>query len=117
VSLRGRARGESEPLATRFERHYEPEPMSGCWLWTASRNGDGYGFMTVGSRGIDRSYRGAHRVSYEIYVGPIPDGMCVLHRCDVPACVNPAHLFLGTQRDNALDRERKHRGRYAKATQ
>ncbi len=51
----------------------------------------------------------AHRMAYELYVGPIPDGMCVLHRCDNPGCVNPEHLWLGTQLENVIDRDKKNR--------
>lgn len=75
-----------------------------CWLWTALTNSDGYGRMRVGGRPLL-----AHRISWKIHNGPIPAGMCILHRCDTPACVNPAHLFLGTQLDNIRDRDAKKR--------
>jgi hypothetical protein len=76
----------------------------GCWLWTATRIGRYGGFRFEG-----RS-RTAHRVSWELAFGPIPDGLQVLHHCDTPLCVNPQHLFLGTPLDNARDRDSKGRG-------
>ena len=76
----------------------------GCWLWTASRTPSGYGQFFVDGRII-----GAHRVAYTLYVGPIEPGLHVLHRCDVPACVNPAHLFAGSAADNLRDMTRKER--------
>lgn len=63
----------------------------------------------------DRKMRTAHRVSYEYFVGPIPEGLCVCHRCDTPACVNPEHLFLGTYTDNARDKIAKGRDTNAAA--
>lgn len=93
-------------LRERFESKYEPVPEAGCWLWTASLQGS-YGQIGAdGGGGILL----AHRVSYELYVGPIPHGMQVCHRCDIPICVNPSHLFIGTQRDNVLDMFKKGRG-------
>lgn len=71
----------------------------GCWLWTAAVNPQGYGLIKT-MAGMSR----AHRVSYELNVGPISSGRMVRHTCDVPGCVNPSHLVLGTARDNVLDR-------------
>lgn len=77
----------------------------GCWEWTGARSG-GYGTVAVGGRTVK-----AHRVSWEMTFGAIPDGLCVLHRCDNPGCVRPDHLFLGTVDDNNKDRAAKGRSR------
>lgn len=91
----------------RFEQKYGIAP-SGCWLWQAATNKDGYGSFWSGAYRFDDRAAGpimvlAHRWSFEHFVGLIPDGLNVLHHCDTPACVNPAHLFLGTQLDNVRD--------------
>jgi len=75
-----------------------------CWLWTAAVSHNGYGFFKLHPIMVK-----AHRWSYEHFVGPIPDGMLVLHSCDVPRCVNPDHLFLGTQKQNIADMMQKGR--------
>jgi hypothetical protein len=76
-----------------------------CWPWTGTiRDPFGYGGFHMNGR-----MQASHRVSWQLAKGPIPDGLCVLHRCDNPPCVNPLHLFLGTKSDNSLDRHRKGR--------
>lgn len=92
-------------IRSRFEEKFE---KSDCWIWKASRRGhNGYGGFRVNKNSI----RLAHNVSYELYIGPIPEGLKVLHTCDNPLCVNPSHLFLGTQLDNIKDRDVKGRCR------
>lgn len=97
------------PLYVRFWRHVE-RSEHGCWTWTATRARFGYGQIASGGRG-GHMLR-AHRVSWELHNGPIPDGLWVLHKCDNPACVRPDHLFLGTHADNMRDciAKGRHRG-------
>ena len=97
------------PITERIKRNITINPITKCWEWNGSKR-RGYGRMIVGSRtnGTRRS-ASAHRVSYELYHGEIPDGMEVCHTCDNPCCVNPEHLFIGTRQDNVDDRERKGR--------
>ena len=92
-------------LKKRFLAKFTQGTPSQCWLWTGAINAQGYGHV----HDPDVGARRANRVSWEIFRGKVPVGMHVLHSCDVRACVNPNHLFLGTNLDNIKDRVKKGR--------
>lgn len=93
-----------------MQRFWEKVAVAGkssCWEWKAGTFSFGYGKFGLAGR-----TRRAHQVAWELVKGPIPSGKCVLHTCDNPACVNVRHLYLGTKKDNALDREVRGRGNH-----
>lgn len=95
------------PLEVRFWKHVDKQGPDECWPWTGASSQYGYGHINSGPKPNRRLI--ASRVSYEIANGPIPAGAHVLHSCDNPPCVNPAHLSIGSPRDNSDDKITKQR--------
>lgn len=83
----------------------------GCWIWLGSKNRKGYGQISTTRAGQPIT---THRASYQLFIGNIPKGVMVLHKCDNPACVNPAHLSLGTAAENTKDMIERERGWWQK---
>lgn len=96
-------RGES--AAEKIMHYSRHNPETGCRDWTGCKDKDGYGIVRV----LGMNERQAHRIAYRAFIGNIPDGMHVLHKCDNPGCVNTTHLFLGTNADNMRDKSSKGR--------
>lgn len=94
-------------LGQRFWKKVTVGHASECWIWNGAKDLKGYGRINAGGNG--RALL-AHRVSWELENGEIAEGQCALHSCDVPSCVNPRHLFLGTIKDNNRDMWEKNRG-------
>ena len=95
-------------IQERFAKKVERIPFTDCHIWAGAITAFGYGKLSK-----DCGWTQAHKFAFEQANGPIPTGMSVLHTCDVPSCVNPQHLYLGTYKDNARDRESRNRGNHA----
>ena len=91
-------------LRTRWLAFVPARPADGCWLWRGAKDRDGYGVIADAGRTL-----AAHRVGFELYKRPLPPGALLMHSCDTPSCVNPAHLSIGTKRANAADMTAKGR--------
>ena len=100
---------DPEHLARRLANGIAINERTGCWEWQRTTNGDGYGMLRVAGKMVY-----AHRLSYELGVGPIPAGLHILHRCDNPRCINPEHLSAGTRSQNMKECSERGRARIPK---
>jgi len=98
-----------KPIEERFWDKVNKDTESGCWVWQSSIRGNGYGAFFTHLQPEGRKCHGAHRYSWELSNGAIPEGLWVLHKCDNRICVNPDHLFLGDRTDNMRDCANKKR--------
>jgi hypothetical protein len=96
-----------KPIKDRFSTKYRIDEHTGCWIWTSTTNNAGYGTIGLGTAEQGKDF--AHRASYRIFKGPIEKGCVICHKCDNKKCVNPDHLFMGTQLDNIRDAQKKGR--------
>lgn len=96
---------------TRIMASFEKKGPNECWPWIARLSRYGYGWLWIG-RHVTPNRVHAHRFMFQLRYGRIPDGLQACHHCDNRRCVNPHHVFLGTHKDNAQDRERKGRGNH-----
>jgi hypothetical protein len=97
-------RSVMKSVEERFWSKVNIPSLYACWEWTASKQRRGYGRFKLNSKPEK-----AHRIAWSLVNGKIPEGMCILHKCDNPPCVNPLHLFLGTHADNMKDMRQKNR--------
>ncbi len=100
---------ERDPKVAFINKVIKSKDKNGCWIFPTNRI---YGSVKINKKTIS-----AHRYSYEIHKDKIPEGLSVLHKCDVPRCVNPKHLFLGTYKDNRQDMLKKNRGNFCKGSE
>ena len=100
-----------ESIEYRLKKYSVPEPNTGCWLWNGSNRGPKnhkYGTLFINKKAIS-----VHRLSYENFIGPIPEGKDILHKCDTSLCINPNHLWAGTHQENMKDMSKKGRSKTA----